>query len=680
MEWDESLRKPKVEAKLVSARRSFAHMRGLDIALLKLPPGDYEPIPLTPLFDVEVGDRVVTLGFPLRGAFPGISLTVSTGEVSRFNRGADGEVMSIFTTATITHGNSGGPCVSLVTGGVIGLNTFDPRVASEHADDYYGLVPIDKCLRAFPLVARLGVSYDAQELDFADCYGLASLFTRQGSHAAAGRLARRAVELQPDLADAHCLRGTCGVMWAIERLPRMESEDRRRLVAAIQQDFQRALAIDPGHKESLLGMAGLYLHVGQLDQAAAAARQAIQAKPDFWDTHYLAGQIALVQGKHDEALAHAQKSKDVASGFFPQPAILAGTICYAKGGYEAGKRHFEQAAAIHPLSLEARLGVGRYFELKKDIEAAVRTYRAMLSEFAHHPAIYARIGSCYFEAQRYDEALEPLWRSRKRSEELWEPPIADVLLGLAQIHEKKDRADRAINAYAQFVHYHEHHELAPNVHVGLASCWAQNNRHGLACAHLRQARALNPDHPEIKKLDANVFQLGLAIEEIKLMVGLEYPLPLAVRLVRDTGRTIEITEETAPRVIAELRDKHRLPPPLIAAILQAPYRGRRPRGIVGVWVATIQNPQMGMAMENIVVLQPDGRFVSIMLAAGVEQQRIEGQYEFDGKTLKGRSTMGQEFEYPCALQQEGGDDVLIMTLPGIGPTRFVRQNRDAGGP
>lgn len=64
------------------------------------------------------------LGFPSRGLIEGVSLTVTTGVVTRFNRGPQGEVASIYVDAAFTHGSSGGPSVSLVTGGVIGLNSF----------------------------------------------------------------------------------------------------------------------------------------------------------------------------------------------------------------------------------------------------------------------------------------------------------------------------------------------------------------------------------------------------------------------------------------------------------------------------------------------------------------------------------------------------------------------------
>jgi hypothetical protein len=124
VEWDESLKKRRVPAQLLHYKRkesvgAFYQLWGVDIALLKIPEGDYEPLPLTSLDDVEAGDQVVTLGFPSRGLIEGVSLTVTTDVVTRFNRGPTGEVEALYTDAPFTHGSSGGPRVSRVTGSVI---------------------------------------------------------------------------------------------------------------------------------------------------------------------------------------------------------------------------------------------------------------------------------------------------------------------------------------------------------------------------------------------------------------------------------------------------------------------------------------------------------------------------------------------------------------------------------
>ncbi len=104
--WDESLRRPSLRARVVDAVRlpsevrSMLGLSGTDLALLKLPAGRYRPLPLTPTAAVRPGDGVVTLGFPGGRSFGGVSLTVTTGVVTRFNRGRGGRVGSILIDAT----------------------------------------------------------------------------------------------------------------------------------------------------------------------------------------------------------------------------------------------------------------------------------------------------------------------------------------------------------------------------------------------------------------------------------------------------------------------------------------------------------------------------------------------------------------------------------------------------
>ncbi|MNJ36078.1 Serine protease Do-like HtrB [compost metagenome] len=100
-----------------------------------------EPLPLSSS-KAETGDEVLALGSPL-----GLENTVTTGIISGTNRSFDishyvySNMYQI--SAFITHGNSGGPLVSAVTGEVLGINSAS---ATEEAGIGFS-IPITSILK-----------------------------------------------------------------------------------------------------------------------------------------------------------------------------------------------------------------------------------------------------------------------------------------------------------------------------------------------------------------------------------------------------------------------------------------------------------------------------------------------------------------------------------------------------
>ena len=97
----------------------------VDLAVIKISGGPYKPAKFGSLSDVELGESVIALGFPLPDVTGG-SLTVTEGIVS--SKRNDGVREIIQHQASVNPGNSGGPLVSR-DGKIVGLNTYVLRRA-----------------------------------------------------------------------------------------------------------------------------------------------------------------------------------------------------------------------------------------------------------------------------------------------------------------------------------------------------------------------------------------------------------------------------------------------------------------------------------------------------------------------------------------------------------------------
>jgi S1-C subfamily serine protease len=101
---------------------------GRDLALLRIAPGVYPALTLTPVAP-RIGDPVHIIGFPgvvlsheLLGKSAAVEATVTNGFVSSFKVDTIGQDV-IQTDASAAHGNSGGPAID-AAGAVLGVLTF----------------------------------------------------------------------------------------------------------------------------------------------------------------------------------------------------------------------------------------------------------------------------------------------------------------------------------------------------------------------------------------------------------------------------------------------------------------------------------------------------------------------------------------------------------------------------
>jgi eukaryotic-like serine/threonine-protein kinase len=137
------------------------------------------------------------------------------------------------------------------------------------------------------------------------------------------------------------------------------------------QEFQKAQAINPRDPEALIGMAGVYAHMGRAADAEAAYKKAIALRPDYWDSYNSLGNFYDDQGRYAEAVAQYKKVIELT----PDNATAYSNLGaeYMSIGDDASNRLAEET-------------------FKKSI-AIAPTYAA-----------YANLGNFYMGLHRYDEA------------------------------------------------------------------------------------------------------------------------------------------------------------------------------------------------------------------------------------------------------------------------------------
>ncbi|MHC4937435.1 MAG: trypsin-like peptidase domain-containing protein [Planctomycetota bacterium] len=696
VEWDPAVGRKAEPAKLIGYKvqsglvQAHHHTRawGTDIALLKIAPGDYPSFPLTPLRDVQPGDGVVTLGFPSRGILQGLAITITRGVVTRFNRAPNGRIQSIFTDAAITHGSSGGPCVSLVTGGVIGLNTFGQpieRGASGRGPDlndlvnYFGVVPIDTCLQEFPLVCDLGRDRDLSDLGYGDCFELSRLVAGAGAWRAATQLAEEAARREPASPDALWLQA-----WTRWQKLWQEADEKGKKVAAADVSqaiaaYEAALKRDPGHPPALQSLAYLCMDNGREDDAVRYADMAIREKPDRWGFHDMRAWASIRKGRYAEAVRHADRAKELCANTYPEPSITAGVAHYANKDYSAGHKAYENAAKVHPRNLRARIGVARYYEYRSQVNQALAEYERILEDFPDNAQVLARMGYAANAAQRLADACSYYDRAVRAYESGGERPPDWAFEGYLKALEKRKQNAAGLVKTAKYLGHVAGGPRAAWAHIQAQIFCRPLKLPGLADAHLRVALKVTKSATTRASLSKRTYG-ALSLDEIVTMVKAGYHSSVAIPLIVAAPLKFRASTEAD---VAALR-KRGIPGDWILAILVASRKTPaprttpkprtrtqpkpvRPHGIVGKWRATVRKGRISQVLTFEFTAQ--GRVTARVYESGRLKVVDTGRYTVSGIFVKVTDSRGKPGQWIYSLSRRG----LTMTLAGYGMVTFTRQ-------
>ncbi len=356
----------------------------IDLALLKLPPRKtpYRSLPLcrtgrtraTGL--VKDGDPVLALGFPLPSRFGVDFLTPTQGAITRLDyrqESGDAQVLDrIRATINIQKGNSGGPLISLVTGGVVGLTTAgglaikgETRVVGEQLGHQLAS-PIDWALHHFPQLRYYPLHRDPPlpaHLELAEML--------MGSNLDAAKVeldyvAARVRKLsRVHRADYHYLR----------HLYARQTNDTKGVLA----ELDLALGFEPRSFRTLVERVR---HTKKINEAIGFADRAVAVKTDSpWGYYHRAA--ALRRAKRlDEALEDVERSKKNGGASQPDVWQLEGLIRFDRKESDAALKAYRESLRLDPTSIDGGFGVAEYYRRKNDHANVEREFEKVV---AGHP-------------------------------------------------------------------------------------------------------------------------------------------------------------------------------------------------------------------------------------------------------------------------------------------------------
>jgi tetratricopeptide (TPR) repeat protein len=153
----------------------------------------------------------------------------------------------------------------------------------------------EQAIRLDPRYALAFAKLSSNALNLVTTYAGLATKEREEAIAKARASAKRALELDPNLADAHSAQGRI-----------MELVDFN--FTAAESEYRRAFALAPQNAAVTSNLAVLMSELGRLDEAVALLQQAIALDPLRNATHFNLGLYLTALGRYDEAEAALRKA------------------------------------------------------------------------------------------------------------------------------------------------------------------------------------------------------------------------------------------------------------------------------------------------------------------------------------------------------------------------------------
>lgn len=253
---------------------------------------------------------------------------------------------------------------------------------------------------------------------------LGNMYLQLGNFSDAAAAYRRAIELDPTIAEAHFNLGN--VLCELN-----ES-------AAALDAYHQAIALRPDFFEAHFNLADTLSGNGRLEEAAESYQKAAEIRPLLSDVHNNLGTVLIELGDFDGAILSLQTAVSAAPQSGEAYANL-GTALKHAGRMDGAVAALEQAATLLPGSADAPFNLGMALMQSGRHQEAEVAYRQAMSFAPDMPRLYPSLGSTLMALGRHEEALELCDAYLERI-----PAERSVLAFKAVLLEEMGRVDDAI--------------------------------------------------------------------------------------------------------------------------------------------------------------------------------------------------------------------------------------------
>ncbi len=291
---------------------------------------------------------------------------------------------------------------------------------------YSQLNMLDKAMAAYNRALAIN------EKDAPTHYFLGLLYESRNDLPAAEAHYRRAAELNSGLVNAR---------YRLASVLQREGGKLDQALAAAQE----AVKLDPRNPEAQVALGDLLLVRNQLGPATQAYKTALDNRNNYPEAFYGRSEALLGQKQLDAALS------DVNQVISLRPAwanayLLQGRILTEQGQVDAANASFSKARTLDPDNPALLFNVGSLNEMRGDLDGAIKAYEGSLKGDEPNTETHFRLGKLYFTKRDFKSALAQFQRTQQL-----DPKYNRIDYWLGRTFAFLDRNDDAKNSFEAMV-------------------------------------------------------------------------------------------------------------------------------------------------------------------------------------------------------------------------------------
>lgn len=158
-----------------------------------------------------------------------------------------------------------------------------------------------------------------------------------------------------------------------------------------ERQARKALELNPQNADALHHLGLALFGRGQYDGAIQSLSEAVKLKPKEAEMYIQLGVVLLAKGRLDEAVSRLQKSVEIApnSG---EAHFNLGVAMFRKGDKPKAIEHWQRAVQLRPEDHEAHFNLAQVFEQEQKIDQAIEHYRLVIRTKPDHVMGQASLG------------------------------------------------------------------------------------------------------------------------------------------------------------------------------------------------------------------------------------------------------------------------------------------------
>jgi protein O-mannosyl-transferase len=204
--------------------------------------------------------------------------------------------------------------------------------------------------------------------------------------------------------------------------------------------FQKAMQIQPDFAEAHYNFGNVLVQKGQWDEAIAQFQTTLEIQPDFAEAHNNLGNILLEKGRVDEAIAHFQTALNIQPGI-ALTHINLGKALFQKGQVREALAHYRSALELQPDNPAALSDLAWVLATWPDTPVRNGARAVELAEQANRrtggqdPVILRTLAAAYAEGGRFAEAIKSAQQALKLATGQNNPGLAAALRSELELYQ-----------------------------------------------------------------------------------------------------------------------------------------------------------------------------------------------------------------------------------------------------